>query len=110
VLLWKKFLICFSGFQGENGGVTEKQMPTTENSKESSPPEEDPDDHGPGGAPTNGCGGGGALISGKGQETVTSAVAVVTPIAEGSLLSFFFNRVLSFVLNFGFYECVKFEF
>ena len=59
-------------------------MPTTENSKESSPTEEDPDDHGPGDAPTNGCGGGGALISGKGQETVTPAVAVVTPIAEGS--------------------------
>ncbi|KAJ6869202.1 hypothetical protein NC651_034074 [Populus alba x Populus x berolinensis] len=70
--------------KGENGGVTEKQMPTTENSKESSPTEEDPDDHGPGDAPTNGCGGGGALISGKGQETVTPAVAVVTPIAEGS--------------------------
>ncbi|KAL9375505.1 hypothetical protein Peur_032384 [Populus x canadensis] len=70
--------------KGENGGVTEKQMPTTENSKESSPPEEDPDDHGPGDARTNGCGGGGALISGKGQETVTPAVAVVTPIAEGS--------------------------
>ncbi|XP_034926078.1 uncharacterized protein [Populus alba] len=70
--------------KGENGGVTEKQMPTTENSKESSPTEEDPDDHGPGDAPTNGCGGGGALISGKGQETVTPAEAVVTPIAEGS--------------------------
>ncbi|KAJ6875797.1 LOW QUALITY PROTEIN: hypothetical protein NC652_035234 [Populus alba x Populus x berolinensis] len=70
--------------KGENGGVTEKQMPTTENSNESSPTEEDPDDHGPGDAPTNGCGGGGALISGKGQETVTPAVAVVTPIAEGS--------------------------
>ncbi|KAJ6888879.1 hypothetical protein NC652_029851 [Populus alba x Populus x berolinensis] len=71
--------------KGENGGVTEKPMPTTDNSKESSPPEEeDPDDGGPGDAPTTGGGGRGALISGKGQETTTPAVAVVTPIAEGS--------------------------
>ncbi|XP_034909041.1 uncharacterized protein [Populus alba] len=71
--------------KGENGGVTEKPMPTTDNSKESSPPEEeDPDDGGPGDAPTTGGGGRGALISGKGQETATPAVAVVTPIAEGS--------------------------
>ncbi|CAK7336687.1 unnamed protein product [Dovyalis caffra] len=71
--------------KGENGGVTEKPMPTTENSKESSPPEEeDPDDGGPGDAPTTGGGGKGALISGKGQETASPAVAVVTPIAEGS--------------------------
>ncbi|KAF9668010.1 hypothetical protein SADUNF_Sadunf15G0082300 [Salix dunnii] len=69
--------------KGENGGVTEKPIPTTENSKELSPPEEEPDDHGPGDAPNNG-GGGGALISGKGQETVTPALAVVTPVAEGS--------------------------
>ena len=85
MLFWKTFSICFSGFQGENGGVTEKPIPTTENSKELSPPEEDPDDHGPGDAPNNG-GGGGALISGKGQETATPAVAIVTPIAEGRLL------------------------
>ncbi|KAI9384684.1 hypothetical protein POPTR_012G096300v4 [Populus trichocarpa] len=71
--------------KGENGGITEKPMPTTDNSKESSPPEEeDPDDGGPGDAPTTGGGGRGALISGKGQETATPAVAVVTPIAEGS--------------------------
>ncbi|KAF9671691.1 hypothetical protein SADUNF_Sadunf12G0073900 [Salix dunnii] len=71
--------------KGENGGVTEKPMPTTDNSKELSPPEEeDPDDGGPGDAPTTGGGGRGALISGKGQETATQAVAVVTPIAEGS--------------------------
>uniref|UniRef100_A0A6N2K4A3 Uncharacterized protein n=1 Tax=Salix viminalis TaxID=40686 RepID=A0A6N2K4A3_SALVM len=69
--------------KGENGGVTEKPMPTTEHSKELSPLEEDPDDHGPGDAPNNG-GGGGALISGKAQETLTPALAVVTPIAEGS--------------------------
>ncbi|KAJ6764205.1 AAA ATPASE putative [Salix koriyanagi] len=71
--------------KGENGGVTEKPMPTTDNSKELSPPEEeDPDDGGPGDAPTTGGGGRGALISGKGQETATPAVAIVTPIAEGS--------------------------
>ncbi|KAJ6672255.1 AAA ATPASE putative [Salix viminalis] len=71
--------------KGENGGVTEKPMPTTDNSKELSPPEEeDPDDGGPGDAPTTGGGGRGALISGKGQETATQVVAVVTPIAEGS--------------------------
>jgi hypothetical protein len=67
-------------------------MPTTDNSKESSPPEEeDPDDGGPGDAPTTGGGGRGALISGKGQETATPAVAVVTPIAEGRALYFFLN-------------------
>ena len=75
-------------------------MPTTDNSKELSlPEEEDPDDGGPGDAPTTGGGGRGALISGKGQETATQAVAVVTPIAEGRLLYLYIYFLKSSLLK-----------
>ncbi|XP_020537579.1 uncharacterized protein LOC105640211 isoform X2 [Jatropha curcas] len=69
--------------KGENGGNAEKPMPATENSKELSPPAAaDPAECGSGDSPIAGDAAGEAVSSGKGE--AATAVAVVTPIAEGS--------------------------
>ncbi|XP_015579764.1 uncharacterized protein LOC8266316 isoform X2 [Ricinus communis] len=69
--------------KGENGGTAEKPMPAAENSKELCPPVvSDPAECGASDAPIAVDGRGEALSSGKGE--AAPAVAVVTPIAEGS--------------------------
>ncbi|OAY47941.1 uncharacterized protein LOC110616864 isoform X3 [Manihot esculenta] len=69
--------------KGENGGTAEKPIPAVENSKESCPPAAaDPAECEPGDAQIAGDAAGEAVSSGK--DEVSPAVAVVTPIAEGS--------------------------
>ncbi|XP_021680990.2 uncharacterized protein LOC110665265 isoform X2 [Hevea brasiliensis] len=69
--------------KGENGGTAEKPMPAAENSKEFCPPAAaNPAECGTGDVPIAGDAAGEAVSSGKGE--VAPAVAVVTPIAEGS--------------------------
>uniref|UniRef100_A0A2C9UJ69 AAA+ ATPase domain-containing protein n=1 Tax=Manihot esculenta TaxID=3983 RepID=A0A2C9UJ69_MANES len=69
--------------KGENGGTAEKPMPAAENSKDLCPPAAaDPAECGPGDVPIAGDAAGEGVSSGKGE--VAPAVALVTPIAEGS--------------------------
>ncbi|KAH7528235.1 hypothetical protein FEM48_Zijuj05G0051000 [Ziziphus jujuba var. spinosa] len=68
----------------DNGGGTDKSMPTAENSKElcmpPPPPPADPGECGSDDVPIAGDG----VSSGKTTEAASQAVAVATPIAEGS--------------------------
>ncbi|KAJ7956060.1 AAA-type ATPase family protein [Quillaja saponaria] len=68
----------------DNGGTSEKPVPATENSKElcTSSPAADPGECGSADAPTTGAGAGDGMNSGKGD--ATPAVAVATPIVDGS--------------------------
>ncbi|XP_023542561.1 uncharacterized protein LOC111802436 isoform X3 [Cucurbita pepo subsp. pepo] len=70
----------------ENGCGSEKSMPAVENSKElCTPPTVDPGDHGPGGGPIVGVDAGEGVSSLK-EDAAPAAVAVTTPIAEGTSL------------------------
>ncbi|XP_023519528.1 uncharacterized protein LOC111782918 isoform X1 [Cucurbita pepo subsp. pepo] len=70
----------------ENGCGSEKSMPVVENSKElCTPPTVDPGDNGPGGGPIAGVDVGEGVSSLK-EDAAPAAVAVTTPIAEGTSL------------------------
>ncbi|XP_022994317.1 uncharacterized protein LOC111490081 isoform X2 [Cucurbita maxima] len=70
----------------ENGCGSEKSMPAVENSKElCTPPTVDPGEHGPGGGPIVGVDAGEGVSSLK-EDAAPAAVAVTTPIAEGTSL------------------------
>ncbi|XP_057480534.1 uncharacterized protein LOC130767631 isoform X2 [Actinidia eriantha] len=67
----------------DNGGASEKST-QTENSKELCSPPPDPTECGAADPPAGGGGGGEAVSVGKGEAVQAVAVAVATPIAEGS--------------------------